>query len=200
MLVAGLTGGIACGKTFVAEEFARLGCHIIEADRLGHQLMLPGAPCYAAILDRFAPEILRPDGTIDRGGLAARVFADPYELEALNAIVHPAVRARSRELIAGLRETDPNGIVIYVAAILVETGSAREFDKLIVVNCSREQQIERALERGAAREAVLARLSAQLTGEKKLPLADYVIDAGISKEETLRQTKMVYAALRDSAL
>jgi dephospho-CoA kinase len=186
VLIAGLTGGLACGKSFVADYLRELGCHIIEADALGHAVLEPGGEAYEAVLSRF--------GTANRTALAAIVFTDPGALAELNAIIHPAVRLRAKVEIA---HQDPHAIVIYVAAILIETGGYRDVDKLILVSCSREQQIARALERPNATEAgVLSRLASQLPLQEKLAYADYVIDASGTKEHTLHQTKMVFEDLR----
>ncbi|MDP9170297.1 MAG: dephospho-CoA kinase [Acidobacteriota bacterium] len=188
-----MTGGLASGKSFVAAAFAELGCHVVEADALGHELMQPGTPAHATIVQAFGRAILTDAGTIDRQALASIVFADPEALRKLNAIVHPAVRELSLRRFA---ETD-RPIGIYVAAILVETGAYRDFAKLIVTACAREQQIERALARPRATEAdVFARLARQLPLKKKTDAADYIIDTGGTVAETLRQTKMVYEDLR----
>jgi dephospho-CoA kinase len=197
VLIAGLTGGLACGKSFVAEEFRRLGCHIVEADELGHEVLLPGGRAYAPTIERFGAEILNSDGTIDRTHLAHAVFGDSDALAALNAIVHPAVHELAQERFREIARKDPHAIAIYVAAILVETGAWRDYDKLILVECSRETQIERALKRLNATEAdVEARLGRQLPREAKRPYAHYLIDTDGAKEETLRQTRMVFEELR----
>ena len=186
MLIAGLTGGLACGKSFVADSLRELGCHIIEADALGHAVLQPGGEAYEAVLSRF--------GTVDRATLASLVFTNPEALAELNAIVHPAVRLRAKAEIAS---QDPHAIIIYVAAILIETGGHRDVDKLIVVSCERDQQIARALERPHATEAgVRSRLASQLPLQEKLAYADYVIDTGGTKEHTLHQTKIVFEDLR----
>ena len=201
MLIAGLTGGLACGKSFVAEELRRLGCHIVEADELGHEVLLPGGKAYAPTVGQFGPEILNADGTIDgkidRARLARAVFGDPDALARLNAIVHPAVHELAQERFREIAREDPHAIVIYVAAILVETGAWRDYDKLIVVECSRETQIERALRRLNATQAdVESRLGRQLPPEAKRRYANYIIQTDGAKEETLRQTRMVFEDLR----
>ncbi len=197
MLIAGLTGGLACGKTFVAAEFRRLGCHIVEADELGHEVLWPGGKAYVPAIEQFGCGILNADATIDRARLAQVVFSDPASLAKLNAIVHPAVKERSQEIFREIVREDPHAVVIYVAAILVETGAWRDYDKLIVLECSRETQIERALQRPNATEAdVEARLGRQLPPETKRQYAHYIIDTDGAKEETLRQTRMVFEDLR----
>ena len=188
MLIAGLTGGMACGKSFVAGALRDLGAHVIEADELGHQVIGPDGEARAAVLTTF--------GETDRAKLAAAVFGKPEELRKLNAIVHPAVRARARRMIGEIGVRDPHAVVVYVAAILYESGGMDGMSRAIVVTCTREQQIARALERpGATEETVLARLEHQMPMAEKVARADYVIDSSGTKEETLRQTKMVFEEL-----
>jgi dephospho-CoA kinase len=197
MLKVGLTGGMACGKSFVAAALGKLGCHIIEADDVGHEVLSPGGDAYDAVIDEFGAEILDELGMIDRARLGARVFGDPAKLEQLNAIVHPAVRARASRQFREIGARDPHGVVVYVAAILIEAGAHNEVDKMIVVSCARDQQIERAMHRPDASEAsVLARLERQMPLEKKKEFADYIIDTNGTKEDTLRQTEVVYRDLR----
>jgi len=200
MLIAGLTGGIACGKSLVAEEFRKLGCYVIEADDLGHEVLLPSGPAYAPVIAEFGRGILNEDGTINRSRLAAIVFTDPSALQKLNAIVHPAVHELAHERFRKIEANDKNAIVIYVAAILVETGGYREYPKLIVVTCSQERQLERALSRPGAKESdIRARLARQLPIAKKREFADYVIDSDGTIEETLRQTKLVFEELKKAS-
>src|SRR5580698_5944731 len=138
MLRVGLTGGLATGKSFVGRTLAELGCHLIRNDELGHSVMQPGAEAYDGILREFGTGILNPDGTIDRRKLASLVFHDPERLAALNALVHPPVRARTRAELEVFEKTHPNGIAVVEAAILVETGSFRDYEKLIVAVCGAE--------------------------------------------------------------
>jgi dephospho-CoA kinase len=197
MLRVGLTGGLASGKSFVGHALAELGCYLIEADKLGHEVMQPGAEAYDAIVREFGGGILDPGGYIDRRKLSALVWDHPARLEKLNTFVHPPVRAREERLMAEIARSDPNAIAVVAAAILVETGSYSSFDKLIVVTCTEEQQMERALKRGSySKEEILARLSRQLPLEQKLRVADYVIDTSGSKETTLEQVRIVYGSLR----
>jgi len=197
MLRVGLTGGLASGKSFVGHALAELGCYLIEADKLGHEVMLPGAEAYDAIVREFGGGILEPDGQIDRHRLSALVWDHPDRLEKLNAIIHPPVVAREERRMAEIAQADPRAIAVVEAAILVETGSYRRFEKLIVVTCTAEQQMERALKRGSySKEEILARISRQLPLEEKVRLADYVIDTSGTKENTLEQVQTVYESLR----
>ncbi len=197
MLRVGLTGGLASGKSFVGQALAGLGCYLIEADQLGHQVLLPDGEAYAGVVREFGRGILDSEGFIDRKKLGAVVFNNPELLEKLNRLVHPPVGERQARMIAEIARRNPQAIVVVAAAILVETGSYKRFDRLIVVTCTLEQQIERAMKRGEySREEVLARLSRQLPLEQKVRLADYVIDTSGSKENTLEQVRAVYESLR----
>jgi dephospho-CoA kinase len=196
MLRVGLTGGLASGKSFVGRALRDLGCLLIQADELGHQVLEPGGEAYAGVIREFGPGIVRADGTIDRPKLGAMVFHDSQRLAALNALVHPLVWARERGLLDEYAAAHPHGIAVVEAAILVETGSYRKYSKLIVAVCSEEQQIERAMSRdGMTREQVLDRLSRQMPLAEKIKYADYVIDTSGAKENTLVQTRAVYQAL-----
>lgn len=197
MLKVGLTGGLACGKSFVGEALAGYGCLLIQADELGHQVLAPGGEAYEEVLREFGTGILGPEGRIDRRALAAQVFGDPMRLDRLNSLVHPPVLRREDELIADWARREPKGIVVVEAAILIETGSYKRFDKIILVTCREEQQFERAMRReGAAEADVRARLSRQMPLSEKRKFADFVIDTSGEKEDTLRQTRAVYEVLR----
>jgi dephospho-CoA kinase len=197
MLRVGLTGGLASGKSFVGRALAGMGCFLIQADELGRLVSEPGGEAYDEIVREFGPGILNPDGSIDRRRLAGQVFHDPQRLERLNALVHPWVYARERRLETDLARQHPDGIAVTEAAILIETGSYRQYDKLIVATCAPEQQIERAMARDhLTREEVLDRMRRQMPLEEKRKLADYVIDTSGSKEDTLVQARAVYNSLR----
>lgn len=197
MLRVGLTGGLASGKSFVGRALAELGCHLIQADELGHEVLAPGGEAYAAAVAEFGPGILDAEGRIDRGKLAELVFDDPPRLARLNELVHPPVIRREEALLAEIAARDPRGIAVVEAAILIETGSHRRFDRIVLAVCRPEQQIERALSRGVSREQALARLRRQMPLEEKRKYAHYVIDTSGSREETLRQVRQVYDSLRE---
>jgi dephospho-CoA kinase len=197
MLRVGLTGGLASGKTFVGHALRDLGCYLIEADELGHEVLLPGAEAYDAVIDAFGDEILDQDRHIDRHKLGELVFGQPELLATLSSLVHPPVAQRQAQAMAGIAQADPAAIVVVEAAILVETGSYKKFDRLIVVVCTLEQQMERAMKRGAyTKQEMEARLSRQLPLEEKLRVANYVIDTSGTKENTLEQVRAVYGSLR----
>jgi dephospho-CoA kinase len=196
-LRVGLTGGLASGKTYVSDELERLGCLVVHADALGHEVLMPGAEAYDATVCEFGAGILNADGTINRRLLATSVFGQPERLERLNSFVHPPVRARTNRAIAEFFAREPRGIAVVEAAILIETGSWRNYDKLIVVVCSPGQQIERAMKRdGVTREEAEARLARQMPLAEKVRHADYVIDTSGEKEHTIEQTRRIYRELR----
>lgn len=200
MIRVGLTGGLASGKGFVGRTLEEMGCHVIRADEVGHQVLLKGGESYDAVVGRFGEEILNSDGEINRKRLASIVFANPEQLAVLNAIVHPAVFRREAEFLDAVALSDPDGIGIVEAAILIETGSYRRFDRIVLVVCTEEQQIERAVHRdGATREEAEARLRRQMPLAEKRKYADFVIDTSGSKENTVEQTRLVYEVLRSES-
>ena len=193
----GLTGGLACGKSFVGEVLRGYGCLLIQADELGHEVLAPGGEAYDGVVREFGSEVLDAGGRIDRRALAAQVFGAPARLAALNRLVHPPVFRREDELIAEFAAREPLGIAVVEAAILIETGSFRRYDRIVLVTCREDQQVERALRRdGASESDVRARLSRQMPLEEKRKYADFVIDTSGEKEETVRQTSAVFQELR----
>lgn len=201
MLRVGLTGGLASGKSFVGRVLEDLGCLLIRNDDIGHDVLQPGGEAYSGVLREFGTGILGEEGSIDRRKLAAIVFHDPAKLQKLNAVVHPPVRARTRQLLDEYERTHPDGVAIVEAAIMIETGSYRDYGKLIVAVCSREQEIERAMARdGSTREEVLERLDRQMPLEDKVKYADFVIDTSGSKDDTRAQVNDVYRSLKNESL
>lgn len=197
MLNVGLTGGLATGKSVVGRELERLGCRLIRLDEIGHQVLERGGEACAAVASAFGPGILTPEGAIDRRALGRRVFADPAELEKLNRLVHPAIWARAQALREEFARAHPDGIAVTEAAILIETGSYREYDRLIVTTCRPEQQIERAIARsGLTRAEAEDRLRRQLPAAEKLRYADFVIDTSGTEESTREQTRLLWDQLR----
>ena len=197
MLRVGLTGGLASGKSFVGRTLADLGCLLIQADQLGHRVIDPGGEAHQQVIAEFGRGILRKDGTVDRKKLGSDVFGKPERLAKLSALVHPAVRARIAVEIGAFAAREPHGVAIVEAAILIETGSYRDYARLIVALCSEEQQVERAMARDhLTREEVLERMSRQMPLAEKVKYADYVVDTSGAKERTLEQTRAVYDSLR----
>ncbi len=197
VLRAGLTGGIASGKSTVASMFRELGAFIVDADAVAHGLIAPGAPCHRAVVERFGPSIVRQDGTIDRNTLGRIVFGDPASRLALNAILHPVVREELHRLVGEREAAGDTRIAVVDAALLVESGIHRTLHRLVVVRCGREAQLRRLLARGGLSAAdAEARVASQAPLEDKIALADYVIDTETSLEETRAQTRTVWEALR----
>jgi dephospho-CoA kinase len=193
----GLTGGLASGKSFVGRVLEELGCHVVRADEIGHALLLPGTAVSEAVVAAFGTGILDDEGRIDRKRLAAQVFTNEDRLALLNSIVHPAVFQREEEFLAEAERRDPSGIAVVEAAILIETGSYRRYDRIVLAVCTEEQQIERAMRRdGCSREEAEARLRRQMPLAEKRKFADYVIDTSGTKESTVEQARSVYEALR----
>jgi dephospho-CoA kinase len=169
---------------------------LIQMDDLGHQVEEPGGGAYDGIVHEFGPAVLDENGTINRRKLAREVFENPERLQKLNSLVHPLVRAKAAELEAQFFASSPDGIAVTEAAILIETGGFRDFDRLILAVCSIEQQVERAMARdGLSREEILSRLARQMPLEQKMKYANYVIDTSGTKENTREQTRVVYEKL-----
>jgi dephospho-CoA kinase len=197
MLRVGLTGGYATGKSFVGRELEALGCRLILADNLGHDVLLPDSDGYEAAIHLLGPQIVNSDGLIDRKKVANVVFRDPQLLDRLSEIVHPLVRARETALVEQYRQEDPNAVIVTEAAILIETGRHKSFDRLIVTACSAEVQISRAMKRDdLTREEVLERISRQIPLEEKRRYAHYVVETDGPKENTITQVRAIYDDLR----
>ena len=171
MLKVGLTGGYATGKSFVARELERLGCHVIYADELGHQALSPGGEAFEPVIAEFGPAALDNKGRIDRKKLAALVFGDAARLATLSNIVHPAVFHLEEKLLNEIAAADPRAIVVLEAAILIEAKRTDAFDRIILTACDEEVQIARAMKRdNATREQAVARLANQMPlAEKHSP-------------------------------
>jgi dephospho-CoA kinase len=207
MLKVGLTGGIASGKSVVGEMLVALGAHLVEADRIAHELMLPGQPVYNEVVRHFGGGILNPDLSVNRAKLAEAAFGSPgipSRVQALNRIVHPSVIRNQEEWMEEMGRQDPHAVAVVEAALIVEAGAAKRFDRLIVVTCSDEQRIARFAARQkidleAARKEVARRMSAQLPDAEKIEAADYVIDNSGSLEHTREQVRQVWEKLRVEA-
>ena len=207
LLKVGLTGGIASGKSVVGEIFVGLGAHLVQADRIAHQLMLPGQPVYNEVVRHFGGGILDPDLSVNRAKLAEAAFgssaspASPLRVQELNRIVHPAVIRSQDEWMEEMGRQDPHAIAVVEAALILEAGAAKRFDRLIVVTCSDEQRVARfaarqKLDLEAARKEVARRMAAQLPEAEKIKAADYVIDNSGSLEQTREQVQQVWKKLR----
>ncbi|MCA9529557.1 MAG: dephospho-CoA kinase [Myxococcales bacterium] len=194
--VIGLTGGIASGKSAVAAMFGDLGIPVVDADALARDVVAPGTPGLARVVEAFGPEVLAADGTLDRARVGARVFADADDRRRLNAILHPLIAAAGLQRLAALERESDAPYVLYEAALLVETGGAKQFSKLIVVAASESTQLERLMRReGLSHADAQARIDAQLPLEDKIALADHVIWNDGSRDETRGQVDAVHATL-----
>jgi len=196
MLKVGLTGSISVGKSFVVSVFRDLGCTTFDADKIAHTVMEPGREAFDDIVREFGRVVLGADGAIDRAKLGAIVFADSERRSLLNEIVHPRVIVEQNRLLAEAERADPHGIAIVDAALMIESGGYKRFDKLIVVFCSRETQIERLMKRNnIAREEAELRVAAQMSSDEKRRYADYEIDTSGTQEETRARVREVYELL-----
>ena len=207
MLKVGLTGGIASGKSVVGEMFVALGAHLVQADTIAHQLMQPGQAVYQEVVRHFGEGILNPDGSVNRARLAEAAFGVPGKssrVQELNQIVHPAVIRKQEEWMEEVGQRDPRAIAIVEAALILEAGAAKRFDRLVVVTCRPEQRIQRwanrvGVDEETARREVARRMAAQLPDEEKVKAADYVIDNSGSLDETQTRVREVYGQLKGEA-
>src|SRR5918998_4172738 len=189
MLRVGLTGSIAVGKTFVSGVLAELGCRVVDADVLARRVVEPGAEGLRRIVEAFGGWVLRPDGTLDRAAVSAVIFKDPAKRELINSLLHPLIIAEQDELLRRWEREDPRGVGVVDAALLIESGGYRRFDKLVVVHCRPEAQLERLMKRNdLTREEAERRVAAQMPQEEKLRYADFAIDTTEGFEETRRRT------------
>ncbi len=193
MLTVGLTGGIGCGKTTVGEMFVALGCWLIDSDRITHELFEPGEAVREKVVQEFGPEIVDDSGRIDRARLGAIVFSAPFRREKLNSLVHPAIKERQDQFLDAARREDPHAIAIVDAALMVETGSYRRYDRLVVVTCRPEQQRRRLGDRaGLAPDGIEARIQSQMPLPEKAGHADFVVDNSGSLADTRRRVEEIY--------
>ncbi|HPC85835.1 MAG TPA: dephospho-CoA kinase [Smithellaceae bacterium] len=196
MLNVGLTGGIACGKSTVAEMFVRLGGHLIDFDKLAHEVQEPGKPAWQDVVQCFGPEILSPDRTIDRGRLAAIVFRSPEKLRRLNAIVHPRVFEEWWSRLEAIKAQSPHAIVFSDVPLLFEGGMQHLFELTILVMIEPDRQIERLMARNSVcREDAELRLANQMPIHEKIRLATIVIDNQCDIGETEKKVAVVWEDL-----
>jgi dephospho-CoA kinase len=225
MLKVGLTGAIASGKSVVGEMFVALGAHLVQADRIAHSLMQPGEPVYNEVVRHFGRDILNPDGSVNRSRLAELAFGTnslsssrvrpdsdtaspasnkPARVEELNRIVHPAVLRNQKEWMDEIGRRDPHSVAIVEAALILEAGAAKQFDRLVVVKCTEAQRIARfaarqKLDLESARKEVARRMAAQLPEKEKIEAATHVIDNSASLDQTHEQVREVWGKLHAEA-
>jgi dephospho-CoA kinase len=198
MLLVGVTGGLGAGKSTVAAMLARRGAALVDADDLARRALEPGTPAFKQVCDLFGDEVLTPDGRLDRRAIAARVFADDAKRRSLESIVHP-------EVFRGLAETlerhqDTDSIVVFDAALIVETGFHRECDVVVVVDAPIEDQVARAAAgRGLDAQQARARIAAQASPEERAAVADVVLENGGSLEDLDRRVDALWDDLRSRA-
>jgi dephospho-CoA kinase len=196
MLHVGLTGNIASGKTNARRVFAELGAHAIDTDEIAHELLAPMGEVCRHVVENFGEGIVDEDGTINRRRLGSIVFGDPEKRRLLNSLVHPAVRAEVQRRISDLETSYSSGIIIIDAALMVETGSYRNYDRLVVVYCEPALQLDRLLRRGGLTlEEAKARIASQMPVEEKLKVADYRINTSGTFGQTREQIEAVYRDL-----
>jgi dephospho-CoA kinase len=195
-LLVGLTGSIATGKSTVSRMFAHLGARVIDADLLAREVVMPGQPAYAKIVEEFGPQVVQEDGSLDRKALGALVFADAARRRRLEEITHPAIGARQQRILSVLDEEAFEGIVIWDAALLFEGGGVANIDRVVVVYADPETERRRLMERDGMEDAAArARIASQMPIAEKAKLAHHVIDNSGTREETERQVRAVYGAL-----
>jgi dephospho-CoA kinase len=222
MLKVALTGGIASGKSIVGEMFVSLGAHLVQADRIAHQLMHPGEPVYNEVVRHFGRAILNADGSVNRVKLAELAFGTgnpgsqagsnggvsssgaPSRIEELNRIVHPGVIRAQEQWMEEVGRGDPRAVAIVEAALIIEAGAATHFNHLIVVTTSEEQRVARfaarqKLDLEAARKEVSRRMAAQLAESEKVKMADFVIDNSGSLGHTREQVQSIWTKLQSEA-
>jgi dephospho-CoA kinase len=196
MLIVGLTGGVASGKTTVSRVLEEEGAYIIDADQIARELVRPHTPAWKKLVRAFGTDILREDGFIHRKKLADKVFANLGHRKLLNQILHPRIRKEMERRVKEIGQKEPEAVVVIDAPLLVELGDYRKMDKVIVVTSTQRQQIERLKKRdGISPEEALRILSSQMPVEDKVKLADFVIRNGGSFQETKKKTKKVFKEL-----
>ena len=197
MLLVGLTGGIATGKSLVSEILRGLGTYIIDADKIAREVVEPQKPAWLEIVEFFGKDIVNKDRTINRKRLGEIVFNDPVKKRKLEEIVHPRVIEEESRMVKEYLKIKPDGIVIIDAALLIEAGSHKRVDKLIVVYSDKETQTKRLMERdGLSRPDAEKRIASQMPLDEKVKMADFVIDNSKGIEGTQRQTIDIFNKLR----
>jgi dephospho-CoA kinase len=200
MLSVGLTGGIATGKTAVVAMLRELGCRVLEADKIGHQMIEPGGVAYQEVVREFGPGILTPEGMVDRQKLGPIVFGDAKRLARLNAIVHPPILEEQSRQLAAIEQADPHAIAVVEAALLIEAGFDRKLEFLVVTWCTPEQQLARLTQPGTGRGLSIVqaqqRIAAQMPVEEKRRRANVVIDCSGTLEHTRVQVIALFAKLK----
>lgn len=198
VLTVGLTGSIATGKSFVTEYLRELGADVIDADLAARRVVEKGTPGLAAVVEEFGKKVLASDGTLDRKRLGAIVFADEKKRLRLNSIIHPLVIELQDDWLRSVEKRDPDAIAVIDAALMIESGSYKRLEKLIVVYCEPAIQLARLMARDNLTESeAKCRIDAQMPQDEKRKFANYVIDTSNGFEDTKRQTREIFASLRE---
>jgi len=199
MLKVGLTGSIAVGKSFVLGVLKELGCHVLDADEVAREVVKPGTAGLRAVVEAFGDEILRADGTLDRSKLGSIVFTDENKRRQINSILHPFIITAQDEELRRLEREDPQGIAVVDAALMIESGAYKRFDKLIVVHCDPEIQLQRLMKRDKlSREDAERRINSQMPQEEKKRYADFLIDTSGPFESTRQQVELAFHELKNT--
>ena len=197
MLRVGLTGSIGVGKSHVAGILAELGCHVLDADQTAREVVAPGSDGLNAVVAAFGQEILLDEGSLDRPKLGSLIFGDEEKRQQLNSILHPFIIAKQDEQLQKWEAENPVGIGVVDAALMIESGGYKRFDKLVVVHCRPEVQLERLMSRnGLSRAEAQKRIDSQMSQAAKRKFADFLIDTSDGFETTRKQTEELYEALR----
>lgn len=198
MLRVGLTGSIGVGKSFVSSVLAELGCRVLDADDTAREVVALASPALQDVVAEFGTEILQHDGTLDRSKLGQIVFANAGRRATLNAILHPYIIARQDQRLREWEAIDPDGIAVVDAALMIESGGYKRFDKVIVVHCRDDVQLQRVMARSSlSRDEAEKRIAAQMPQEEKKKFADYLIDTSDGFEAARKRTEEVCERLRE---
>jgi dephospho-CoA kinase len=198
MLLVGLTGGIACGKSLVSSMFQGLGAYVIDADAIARDIVKPGFPALEKIVDEFGSEVLLPDGNLNRHHLAEAIFRDAGKRETLNAILHPRIFEEEERRRKEIVQKDPRAIIIFDAALLIETKAYELMDRVILVYVDKKTQISRLVQRDhLAREDALKRIESQMPLKEKRQFADYILDTSRSFQQVQEQVEKIFGELKE---
>ena len=197
MILVGLTGGVATGKSTIAKMFERCGAYTIDADLLARKVVEPGTPAWRAIVRAFGKTVLNSDHTLNRRAISALVFADPTKLRRLERIIHPRVAREQAKLTRQAAREDPQAVVIYNVPLLFEAGIDARVKKIIVVTADRQTQVTRLKKRnGFTRAEALRRIRSQMPIKLKTAAADYLLDGTTARSHLLVQVRRLYRELR----
>lgn len=197
MTIVALTGGIAAGKSTVSHCLSAQGALVIDADQIAREVVNPGSPALTKIVSRFGGSVLTPEGTLNRAKLGAIIFSDKDARDALNDIVHPAVRARSAEVFRQAQASEPDRVLVYAVPLVAESSPSGDYDVVVVVDAPAKQRISRLVDfRGMSVDEAKARVNAQATDDERRAIADVILDASGSLADTRAAADELGDALR----